>query len=106
LVKQFVTLRREERVLWLQNLLFVLTPDLRQLLEKIDAIRAYRSLGQQRNFLLGGHSGMGKTTFLDWLTSQKHQQVEAERTRVRIVKIDAPVSNHTPKPLFQRWGSA
>ena len=102
LVEQLVPLTKEERVLWLQNLLFVLTPDLRQLLEKIEGIRAYRSLGQQRNFLLGGHSGMGKTTFLDWLSSRMHQQVERERTRVPIVKIDAPVSNQTPKPLFQR----
>ena len=28
--------------------------------------------------------------------------MERERTRVPIVKIDAPVSNQTPKPLFQR----
>jgi hypothetical protein len=102
LVKQFVSLTKEERSRWLQNLFFVLTPDLRKLLEKIEGIRAYRSLGQQRNFLLGGHSGMGKTTFLDWLSSQEAPVVERERTRVPIVKIDAPVSNQTPKPLFQR----
>jgi len=60
LVKQFAPLTKEERSRWLQNLFFVLTPDVRQLLEKIEGIRAYRSLGQQRNFLLGGHWGDGE----------------------------------------------
>lgn len=60
LVKQFVPLTKEERSRWLQNLFFVLTPDLRKLLEKIAGIRAYRALGQQRNFLLGGHWGDGE----------------------------------------------
>jgi len=45
---------------------------------------------------------MGKTTFLDWLSSQEAPVVERERTRVPIVKRDAPVRNQTPNPLFQR----
>ena len=32
-------------------------------------VGSYRSFGQQRNFLLGGESGMGKTSYLDWFTS-------------------------------------
>jgi hypothetical protein len=86
----------------LQNFLFIMTPDLRRLNHKIAQVRAYRSLGQRRNFLLGGPSGMGKTTFLDWYTVQQLPTVQLERNHVPVLKIDAPVSNHTPKPLFQR----
>jgi hypothetical protein len=102
LVTQFAGLSQAERLLWLNNFLFIVTPDLRQLNDKIAQVRGYRSLGQQRNFLLGGPSGMGKTTYLDWLTLHERPTVETERNHVPIIKIDAPVSNHTPKPLFQR----
>lgn len=99
---QFASLSRESRKYWMQNFLFIMTPDLRRLYDKIDNILSYRALGQQRNFLLGGPSGMGKTTCLDFFANSNRQVVEAERNHVPVVKIDAPVSNHTPKPLFQR----
>jgi len=102
LVAQFAGLSQAERLLWLNNFLFIVTPDLRQLNDKIAQVRAYRSLGQQRNFLLGGASGMGKTTYMDWLALHEWPSVEAEHNHVPIIKIDASVSNHTPKPLFQR----
>ena len=101
LVEQFVQLTPEERLLWLNNFLFIMTPDVRQLNDKIAKIRGYRSFGQQRNFLLGGESGMGKTTYLDWFTSNYLPIVESDRTRVPVIKIDAPEGN-SPKPLFQR----
>lgn len=99
---QFARLSRAERRLWLNNFLFVVTPDLRHLHDKMTQVRAYRSLGQQRNFLLGGPSGMGKTTYLDWLAAQHLPLVETDRTLAPIIKVDAPVSNKSPKPLFQR----
>jgi hypothetical protein len=102
LVTQFAGLSQAERLLWLNNFLFIVTPDLRLLNDKIAQVRGYRSLGQQRNFLLGGPSGMGKTTYLDWLALYEKQTVGVEHNHVPIIKIDAPVSNHTPKPLFQR----
>jgi hypothetical protein len=95
-------LTKDEKLLWLQNFLFIMTPDLRRLNDKIAQVRAYRAFGQQRNFLLGGASGMGKTTYLDWYTATYLPTIEAERNVVPIIKIDAPVSNHTPKPLLQR----
>jgi len=101
LVEQFVRLSPKERLLWLNNFLFIMTPDVRQLNDKIAKIRSYRSFGQQRNFLLGGESGMGKTTYLDWFTSNYLPIVESDRTRVPVIKIDAPEGN-SPKPLFQR----
>jgi hypothetical protein len=99
---QFVSLSRDERLQWLTNFLFLLTPDLRRLEEKITRVRSFRSLGQQRNFLLGGVSGMGKSTFLDWYTMRHPPLVEADVNVVPIVKIDAPVSNRSPKALVQR----
>lgn len=102
LVCQFAQLSQADRLLWLQNFLFIMTPDLRRLNDKLASVRAYRSFGQRRNFLLGGASGMGKSTYLDWYTTQYFPTVEAEYNHVPVIKIDAPVSNHTPKPLFQR----
>lgn len=99
---QFAPLSPTERRLWLNNFLFIMTPDLRRLNDKIAKVRAYRSLGQQRNFLLGGPSGMGKSTYLDWFAFHHIPHVEVMSTHVPIIKIDAPVSNKSPKPLFQR----
>ncbi len=102
LARQFAALSREERLLWLQNFLFIMTPQIRGLSDKIARVLDHRALGQRRNFLLGGPSGMGKTTYLDWFTSHHLPVVEAERNRVPVVKIDAPVGERTPKPLLQR----
>jgi hypothetical protein len=103
LMQQFATLTMAERLLWLNNFLFILTPELRQLNDKIEKVRHFRSFGQQRNFLLGGESGMGKTTYLNWLTANLIPTLEPDHNRVPIVKIDAPESSkYSPKPLFQR----
>jgi hypothetical protein len=102
LAQQFVGLTREERLLWLNSFIFLLTADLRQLDEKIAKVRTYRSLGQTRNFLLGGESGMGKTTYLDWLMFNHLPVVEQERNHVPIIGIQAPVSQKTARPLLWR----
>ena len=81
MIRQFLPLTEPEKILWLTNLLFILTPDLREINRKIETVRNYRSLGQQRNFLIGGHSGMGKTTYLDWLTSNYCPQLKPTITR-------------------------
>lgn len=102
LSRQYAQLGVSDRQLWLSNLFFVLTPSLQLLLEKLDAIRHYRSFGQQRCFLLGGVSGAGKSTLLNWYAINHLPKVEAIRNHVPVVKIDAPVSNRSPKPLFER----
>ncbi|HYU76605.1 MAG TPA: TniB family NTP-binding protein [Ktedonobacteraceae bacterium] len=99
---QFARLTREERLLWLNSFFFLMTTDLRQLDDKIAKVRSYRSLGQTRNFLLGGESGMGKTTYLDWLVFNHLPIVEQERNHVPIIGIQAPVSNQTARPLLWR----
>jgi len=100
--QQFARLTKEERLLWLNSFIFLMTTDLRQLDSKIANVRAFRSLGQTRNFLLGGESGMGKTTYLDWLIFNHLPIVEQERNRVPIIGIQAPVSNQTARPLLWR----
>lgn len=100
--QQFASLTKEERLLWLNSFLFFMTADLRKLDDKITKVRGYRSLGQTRNFLLGGESGMGKTTYLDWLIFNHMPVVEKERNRVPIIGIEAPVSQKTARPLLWR----
>ncbi len=102
LAGQYARLNRAERRLWLANLTFLLTPTLRALIDKLEAIRHYRSLGQQRCFLLGGVSGTGKSSLLNWYAVNYLPSVQPTTTAVPVVKIDAPVSNRSPKPLFQR----
>ncbi len=100
--QQFASRTCEERLLWLNSFLFFMTADLRKLDDKIAKVRNYRSLGQTRNFLLGGESGMGKTTYLDWLLFNHLPVVEQERNRVPIIGIEAPVSQNTARPLLWR----
>lgn len=102
LKEQFLGLSREDKLLWLDNFIFLMTPDLWELHEKVKCVLEYRSLGQQRNFLLGAMSGMGKTTYLNWLVAMQLPQVEESRNHVRVIKVDAPVSNKTPRALLQR----
>jgi hypothetical protein len=102
LYSQFAMLSRADRLWWLHNFMFLLTPDLRRLDEKVGRVRKFRSFGQQRNFLLGGVSGMGKSTFLDWYTIRQQPSVKAESNHIPVVKIDAPVSNRSAKALFHR----
>src|SRR5258708_1951503 len=99
---QFVGLSKEDRLMWLDNFIFLMTPDLWELHEKVKNVLGYQSLGQQRNFLLGAPSGMGKTTYLNWLSALNLAVVEESRNFVPVIKVDAPVSNKTPRALLQR----
>jgi hypothetical protein len=100
--QQFAQLGKADRRLWLWNLLFIMTPDLRRLYDKVDRVRHYRSFGQQRNFLLGGPSGMGKTTCLDWFVLNHPPVVDAHRNRVPVVKVNAPYSNKSVHRLLRQ----
>lgn len=100
--RQYAQLDRDDRRRWLANLTFLLTPSLQAVIEKLEAIRHYRSLGQQRCLLLGGVSGAGKSSVLNWYAVNYLPAVQAVSNSVPVIKIDAPVSNRSPKPLFQR----
>ena len=102
LAEQFTRLPKEKKLLWLDNFIFIMTPDLWELHDKVKDVLAYQSLGQQRNFLIGAPSGMGKTTYLNWLSALNLTLPEESRNYVPIIKVDAPVSNKTPRALLQR----
>ncbi len=102
MANQFALLSQEERLLWLRNFFFVMTPDLRDLDSKVAQVRSYTALGQRRCFLLGAPSGMGKSTYLDWYASHYPPTVMGTYTHAPIVRVDAPVTNWTPKPLYER----
>ena len=102
LVGQFICLPKKERLLWLDNFIFIMTPDLWELHEKVKDVLEFQTLGQQRNFLLGAPSGMGKSTYLNWLSALHLPVDEGSRNYVPIIKVDAPVSNKTPRALLQR----
>jgi hypothetical protein len=52
--------------------------------------------------LLGGLSGVGKSSCLNWYAHHYRPSIQPTHNHVPVVKIDAPVSNRSPKPLFLR----
>jgi hypothetical protein len=102
LARQFAGLSKEQRLLWLNNFVFVMTPDLLALLTRIGSVRGYEAIGQQRNFLISGPSGIGKTSFLDWYMSHNPPIVHEEWTEVPVIKVDASQSKQTIRPLLRR----
>lgn len=102
LVRQFASLSHDEKVLWLTNFMFIMTPDLREVTEKVIHILDWLAFGQRRCLLFGGLSGMGKTTYLHWLSSHALGRVEEYRNWVPFVLVDAPRSNLSAKTLPHR----
>lgn len=99
LVRQFFSLTKIDRLRWLDNFMFIVTPDLSRLHKKIIE---HCALGQQCIFLLSALSGMGKTTYLNWLAAQNLPRVAEEgRMSPVVVKVDAPLHG-TLKTLLQR----
>jgi AAA domain len=99
LVHQFFSLTKMDRLRWLDNFMFIVTPDLSRLHKKIIG---HCALGQQCFFLLSAPSGMGKTTYLNWLAAQNLSRVAEEgRMPPVVVKVDAPLYG-TLKTLLQR----
>lgn len=102
LTNQYSQLSVEQKKMWLNNLTFILTPEMIELDAKINRIRKYRSLGQSRCFLLAGDSGSGKTTFINWYCSMYPAEVTDPVNRVKVIKFDAPVNNRSSIDLYRR----
>ena len=89
-----------DRLRWLDNFLFIMTPDLLRLHKKI---LEHCALDQQCHFLLSAPSGMGKTNYLNWLVAINLPSVEEQkRLAPVVVKINAPLGNGSLKTLLQR----
>jgi hypothetical protein len=100
LVRQFASLSKMDRLFWLGNFLFIMTPDLLRLHKKI---LEHCALDQQCHFLLSAPSGMGKTTYLNWLVALNLPGVEEQKGLAPVVvKIDASLKNGTLKTFLQR----
>lgn len=102
LAQQYAALSKVNKKLWLQNLLFILTPELKKLYDKLNRVIDYVSYGQRRNVLLGGPSGMGKTLCVSWLAFCRRPVVEAERNRIEVVMIIAPANRNARKPMLRQ----
>lgn len=101
LAVQYVRLSKESRLTWLLNLTHIMTPEQRDIYDKLQWATTNRSLGQRYNSLISGDSGMGKTTCLRWLLSQNMPVVGETHNYVPIVMVDAPVNNRSYKTLPQ-----
>ncbi len=100
LVYQFASLSKMDRLRWLGNFLFIMTPDLLRLHKKI---LAHCALDQQCQILFSAPSGMGKTTYLNWLVALNLPDIEELRGLApAVVKIDAPLRNDTFKTFLRR----
>ena len=101
---EYSTFSKDDQLVWLNNLLFVLTPEIKRLYEKLEYVKKQDRLGQNRNFLIGGNSGMGKSTFLDWYLWKNKPHIDSvnRRNMVPIIKIDAPVDEKSGKSLLVR----
>src|SRR2546429_3284725 len=75
LVRQFASLSKMDRLRWLDNFLFIMTPDLLRLHKKV---LEHCALDQGCHFLLSAPSGMGKTTYLNWLVALNLPGVEEQ----------------------------
>src|SRR5260370_19261359 len=99
LVRQFFSLTKMDRLRWLDNFMFIMTPDLSRLHNKI---LEHCGFDQQCIFLLSAPSGMGKTTYLNWLAAHNLPRIEEQRRLVPVVvKVDAPLHGAL-KTLLQR----
>jgi hypothetical protein len=99
---RFASLTKRDRLLWLSNFLFLITPDIRRLDNKIKNLLSWTHFGQGRNLLLGAPSGMGKSAYLNFLRFQYAVSVEADRNIANIIGFQAPVSEFSAKAMIQR----
>ncbi len=103
LCAQYASMTRKQKDLWMNNFLYVMTPDHRRIFAKIERVLHYKSFGQQRNFMLGGASGSGKTLLLNWFCWCFQPRVGKTSNLVHVLKIDAPVNNKSAIPLLKRF---
>lgn len=102
LATQYVGMTRDERRLWLNNLFFLMTPDVVDLYTKIMLIMRRTQEGEQRNLLVGGDSGSGKTHFMNWFSMQYMPIVENERNFTPVIQVEPIKNDKTSKSLLQQ----
>lgn len=102
LVSQFLQFSKAERHRWLDDLLFIVTPDVRRLLDKIAASFSDDNPPTQHHWSLVAQSGMGKTATVEWYLANVTSGVDDAPPALAVVKIDAPAITSSFKELLQR----
>jgi len=102
LLPQYATLTRAEKLLWLNNLIFLMTPDVKQLCAKLDALQGFQTAGQERNLLVSGASGSGKSSVLHWYTLCHTPVLEAQRTHIPVVMVEPLEDDPSRKSLLEQ----
>lgn len=102
LCRQYVALTQEEKQLWLNNLVFLITPDVRHLCDKLDSLRAFQTAGQERNLLVSGVSGSGKTSVLHWYTLCHLSMLQEDYTHIPVVMVEPLEDDKSRKSLLEQ----
>jgi len=102
LLPQYLAFSQVEKQLWLNNLIFLMTPDVRQLCAKLDALQAFQTSGQERNLLVSGASGSGKSSALHWYTLCHMPIVQAQRTHIPVVMVEPLEDDQSRKSLLEQ----
>ncbi len=90
LAKQYTRLSKAERKLWLfNNCYFLMTTDIFKLVDKFRNIMKSTARGEQRNSLVGGESGNGKTRALNFIASLHPPEILEFRNRAHVVCTEA-----------------
>lgn len=100
---QYRKLETTDRLHWLNNLHFIMTPDLHKANRKIENLLGEATARQRRGLLLFAESRMGKTSYLDFLWCQFRPIISENHNIVPIMKAEAPASNLSTITLPQRF---
>ena len=103
LAPQYARMSRDERELWvLNNLYFLKTSDVQNLVAKFkDAMEATEK-GERQNTLVGGQSGNGKSRTLNWIASLHLPQLLEDRTIAHVVCAEPTDDDKSTKSLLQQ----
>jgi hypothetical protein len=103
LAHQYARMSEAERKLWLlNNLYFLMTTDVRQLVDKFRRTMISTARGDQRNTLVGGDSGNGKSRTLEWIVRLHLPQMMEDRTIAHVVCAEPINNDKSTKSLLQQ----
>lgn len=99
---QYAALTQDEKRLWLNNLVFLMTPDVRHLCDKLDNLQAFQTAGQERNLLVSGASGSGKTSVLHWYALCHLPVLQGDYTHIPVVMVEPLEDDKSRKSLLEQ----
>ncbi len=103
LAPQYARMSKDERMLWvLNNLYFLMTSDVQNLLVKVKDAMESTAQGERQNSLVGGISGSGKSRILNWIASLHLPQVLGDRTSAPVVCAEPTDDDKSTKSVLQQ----